>query len=63
MKVWFAVLFGNVSHETGNLHLLIESLVHIFLGGRIEKTQNGTVHRSDAADFAGENACLEAESS
>jgi hypothetical protein len=61
MEVWLSVLLGDVAHKAGDLHLLIEGLVDIFLGSRIEESQGRTVHGSDPVDFAGQDSLFIAE--
>ena len=52
MQIDLAVLLGDVAHKAGDLHLLLERLVDIMLGGRIEEPQSGVVHRPDSAHLS-----------
>lgn len=62
MQVDLSVLFGDVAHEAGDLHLLLEGLVDVFLGGGVQETEDGMVDRSNPADFAAEDSLFLAES-
>ena len=53
VQVGGAVLHGKVAREVGNLHLLLESFIHILLGGRIQEAERSLRDGSYAFHHAG----------
>ena len=61
MEVDVAVLLGNVPRKAGNLHLLVESPVHVGLRGRVEEPQSRVAHSPDSANLPSHNPLFPAE--
>jgi len=63
VKINLAVLLGNISDQAGSLHLLFESLVHVFLCHRVQETQRRFIYGSYAINLPGMYSLLLAEGS
>ena len=61
MQIHVAVLLGDVSGKICHFHLLLELHVHIFLGGRVQKTQNNIVHGSETVNLSRQDVLFPAE--
>ena len=48
VEIDLAVLAGNIARQIGDFHLLLEGLVHIFHGFRVEVAENGLVDGAEA---------------
>ena len=58
MEVGLSVFLGDVTDKAGDLHLLLESLIDIFLGGWIKETQGSGIHGPDASDLTRQDILL-----